>query len=719
MRILKCLITVVAGALVGSGAFAQDNGTVDLSAQRSEVQVANPVPGYKVTDRSFIINPTPQSVEIAPDGKTLDITAGFNMKGVARGLIDKAGFLKPNPKGVKLKVNFGKKSAKSGVAECRGAYVLDITPKGVTIDGYDEAGAFYGLQSLREIIESTEGAVIPCMKVKDRPSLPRRGVVEGFYGVPWSHEVRLSLIDFFGRNKMNTYIYGPKDDPYHSSPNWRLPYPAEQADKIKELVDACDRNYVDFVWAIHPGKDIKWNDEDYGNLLGKFNAMYDLGVRAFAIFFDDIGGDGTSPSKQAELLNRLNDDFVKAKGDVADLAVCPTEYCRQWANPSEDGSLAIYGRTLHPNINVMYTGDVVCSDLTKETMEFLDTRIQRPGFYWWNFPVNDYCRSYILQGPAYGLDNSITDSDVVALVSNPMEHGEASKLALYGVADYAWNVAAYNPLDNWERGLVVMMPEAADAYRTFAIHSADTQKGYRRAESWETTIFPYNDYTPGQFDALKKEFTAVAEAPAKIEKNCANRQLVKELKPWLDEFEKLGKRGLRTLELIKIYPDAPVEVFWSAYIANLMTPDEAASYYAHRSGTMKLQPFYINAMTGIAADLYGRLSRKMSDVNSADGADRVAPVEVGENDVLASLCDGDLLSAFDLDGGTVSLKLRPGCESLTLLTGADTDMKVVQADADGNIVDTVTVGSTFGKVTLRPETAVVTLSGKAIIHEII
>ena len=44
-----------------------------------------------------------------------------------------------------------------------------------------------------------------------------------------------------------------------------------------------------------------------------------------------------------------------------------------------------------------------------------------------------------------------------------MEHGEASKLALYGVADYTWNIANYNAIDNWERGLAELVPEATDA----------------------------------------------------------------------------------------------------------------------------------------------------------------------------------------------------------------------------------------------------------------
>lgn len=224
---------------------------------------------------------------------------------------------------------------------------------------------------------------MPYLEINDYPDLPNRGVVEGFYGTPWSHEVRMSLIDFYGKFKMNTYLYGPKDDPYHSCPNWRLPYPEKEAKNIKQLIEASKRNRVDFVWAIHPGQDIKWNEEDYKNLVNKFNWMYDLGVRHFAIFFDDISGEGTNPSKQTELLNRLTDDFVKVKGDVSPLTVCPTDYSKLWADPTEKGSLAIYGKTLYPDIKVFWTGDVVCSDLTKETLDFVNSRIKRPAYYWW------------------------------------------------------------------------------------------------------------------------------------------------------------------------------------------------------------------------------------------------------------------------------------------------------------------------------------------------
>ena len=178
---------------------------------------------------------------------------------------------------------------------------------------------------------------------------------------------------------------------------------------------------------------------------------------------------------------------MKVKGDVAPLIICPTDYNRSWANPTERGSLAVYGRELDPSVRVFWTGDYVCSDLTPATLEWVGSRIQRPALYWWNFPVTDYCRHIVMQGPVYGLDQTLTAENLCGFVSNPMEHAEASKLALYGVADYTWNIEDYDPHANWERGLGVLAGEDAwEAYRTFAIHSCDTESGYRRDESWET-----------------------------------------------------------------------------------------------------------------------------------------------------------------------------------------------------------------------------------------
>ena len=622
MKQKKLLVTFALGMCALTAAHAQDND-FDLGSQRSEVQLVNPVPGKKIDHQGLVINPTPRYVKLTGEG-TVDISGGVKLdqpqpaRKQSWDYWTDLNFLSRADKGFPMKIQFVKipvllKDGEQSGADVDGAYTLRITKKGITLLADYDLGVFYGIQTLRQIMENPSvegGKKLPCLEINDAPVFPYRGVVEGFYGMPWSHAVRLSLIEFYGRHKLNTYIYGPKDDPYHSSPSWRLPYPEREQRNIKELVEACRRNRVDFVWAIHPGKDIKWNEEDYQNLVRKFNLMYADGVRSFAIFFDDISGEGTNPNKQVELLNRLTKEFVKAKGDVSPLIICPTDYSKLWAKADEDGPLSIYGRTLDPSVRVFWTGDVVCSDVTKETLDRVDSRIKRPAFFWWNYAVTDYVRNLILQGPVYGLDTSLTNKDMCGLVSNPMEHGEASKLSLYSVADYTWNPAAYNPIDSWERGLEVMMPHAKEAYRTFAIHSADTETGYRRDESWDTETFRLADYTKEKRDKLYEEFERVVQVPAKIEAGCNDTLLLQELQPWLKEFGKLGMRGKKALELMDLYRSEDASSFWKAYVKNLMSNKDKQAYEAHKSGTMKLQPFYECAMKDLGEAFYERQSGK-------------------------------------------------------------------------------------------------------------
>ena len=690
----KSIIAVVACALACGNLAAQETD-FDLASQRSEVQSVLPVTGKKLDHQGIIINPTPHQISVDRTN-VWDVSGGFALKDKQKKFAGDFGFTTIAKKGVKLSVDFGgKAAAKAGVKEVSGAYALTVDKKGVTIVGYDARGAFYGIQTLRQLMESpaVKDGGLPYMSVNDYPDLPNRGVVEGFYGTPWSHEVRLSLIDFYGKFKMNSYLYGPKDDPYHSCPNWRLPYPEKEAGNIKELIDACNRNYVDFVWAIHPGQDIKWNEEDYNNLVNKFNLMYDLGVRHFAIFFDDISGEGTNPHKQTELLNRLTDEFVKEKGDVSPLTVCPTDYSKLWANPTPEGSLAIYGKTLYPEIKVFWTGDVVCSDLTPETLEFIDSRIKRPAYYWWNYPVTDYARNYLLQGPVYGLDTSLTANETCGVISNPMEHGEASKLALYGVADYSWNVADYNPIDNWERGLGELAPDAREAYRTFAIHSCDTENGYRRDESWETKTFRLANWTDQAALALEEEFSRVEKVPSQIEQGCSNTLLKNELRPWLVEFGKLGARGKQAIELGRIYRAGKDDAaFWNKYVKNLMDADARKAYEEHKSGTMKLQPFYLNMMDdmafGFLKKLAGETPKQYRGIGSFGNSATMQSKLMLDNDTATFYTSGIGQKPNDWIG--VDLRDVRDVSEVTIIQGRNSvndvdffDHAVVQYSADG------------------------------------
>lgn len=588
-RILLAAIWVWCALTVSAA--AAENKSTDKSP------TLQPVPGHVVdhltATRGIVVNPTPVKMQFT-GADTIDVAKGFNLAKVPESLRQDFNGQKANPKGLPVKVAV--KARKGAVA---GTYTLTLTPARVSIEAVDADGVFYAAGTLQQILTSAAEAKVPvpAMVITDYPAFPFRGVVEGFYGTPWSHDTRLRMLDHMGANKMNSYVFGPKDDPYHNVPHWRQPYPAAEAAKISELCSRAAKNHVNFIWAIHPGGDIHWNREDYDSLLNKFRAMYDLGVRQFAVFFDDISGAGTDSHKQAALLNDLNRDFVQKMPGMRSLIVCPTDYTQSWANPTDSGQLAVYGRELDPDIQVFWTGSAVCSDVKKADRDFVRERIRRPSLTWWNFPVSDYVRTNLLLGPCYNLDTTLTAADMSGILTNPMEQGEASRSAVYCVADYGWNPRAYNALDSWERSIRDLVPGAPEAYRTIAINTTDPQKDFRKIESWEADTFSVDNYTQEQFRALYQQFTQLAMAPMKLIADGDNAELVKEIFPWLEQAAALGSRGILALNLIKTYESGDREAFLRDYnVLNTVNSLQRPGWEAHRVGTQRLQPFIDNVL---------------------------------------------------------------------------------------------------------------------------
>jgi hyaluronoglucosaminidase len=421
-------------------------------------------------------------------------------------------------------------------------YYLKVTDKEIVIAGNDKNGLFYGVQTLLGMMR--EGKLEACT-ITDWPDVPFRGTVEGFYGTPWSHEARKSQLEFYGRNKMNVYIYGPKDDPWHRD-KWREPYPEVEANRIAELVEVAKKNGVNFYWAIHPGVDIKWNDEDRDFLMAKLEIMYQLGVRSFAVFFDDIWGEGAKADKQAALLNYIDDNFVQVKKDVAPLILCPTEYNKGWAN-EQGGYLRTLGSTLNKGIEVMWTGNSVVACIDKPTMEWINERIERKGYIWLNFPVNDFVRDHILMGPAYGNGLDIA-TDVSGFVSNPMEYAETSKISLYGIADYCWNMEAYDYQSNWEKSLKDILPSNHEALRIFALYNKDlgpNGHGFRREEGEELKemaekALAGDFYSVGMLNSACYELGLACDI---LLNDNSNPQLLHELRPWIIQGKNLAAYG--------------------------------------------------------------------------------------------------------------------------------------------------------------------------------
>lgn len=576
------------------------------------------------TAQHMAVQPVPQEVQMS--GRTLSFPTALHLVGsdeanvhaveLLRSLLpDAVPCSSASAAGRQYRILIGEKNDKSvkkyrrQIPPHAEGYYLSVGKKEIVVAGYDERGTYYGVQTLRQLLSAalsesmsrsasspksasassvssasasasevalSDSASLPEITVKDYPAVRYRGVVEGFYGTPWSHEARLRQLRFYGENKMNTYIYGPKNDPYHSCPGWRKPYPEKESAQIRELVKVAAENEVNFVWAIHPGQDIKWNDEDRRLLIAKLESMYNLGVRSFAVFFDDISGEGTDPHRQADLLNYIDRHFVKAKPDVTPLVMCPTEYNRSWSNP-KGNYLTTLGEKLDPSIQIMWTGDKVVADIKEESMEWINARIRRPAYIWWNFPVSDYVRDHLLLGPVYGNDTHIA-SAMSGFVTNPMEHAEASKIAIYGVADYAWNPGQYDAQQAWEAAIREVLPGAAGELQFFAAHNSDlgiNGHNYRREESVEVKPvvdrFLKSYLTDGtwrteDYQQLLSLTRRMQSASDILLVDTENRPLIEEITPWLLQFKLLGEIGEETLQLAQLISNGSVsESFLSSY----------------------------------------------------------------------------------------------------------------------------------------------------------
>ena len=79
--------------------------------------------------------------------------------------------------------------------------------------GENSDATFFGLASLEQILEHGTSD-LPAVDIFDYADQQSRGLVEGYYGYPYSVAVKKDLMRFMMRMKMNTYMYGAKSDVY-------------------------------------------------------------------------------------------------------------------------------------------------------------------------------------------------------------------------------------------------------------------------------------------------------------------------------------------------------------------------------------------------------------------------------------------------------------------------------------------------------------------------
>jgi len=439
----------------------------------------------------------------------------------------------------------------------------------VVLDGVDPTGTFYAAQTLRQLLVDHPGRdVFPAVAIRDWPAMTLRGVIEGFYGTPWSDAARLDQMDFYGAHKMNVYVYSPKDDPYLRA-QWRQPYPADQLAVLQTLVQRATANHVQFTYAVSPGLSVCYSsDADAQALMAKFQSLWDIGVRDFAVPLDDISytswncaadqamfgtGGGAAGAAQAYLLNKVQRGFIDTHPGAAPLEMVPTEYYDQADSPYKTAI-----RTqLDPDVIVEWTGPgVVVPKITSAQAAAAKAVFGHDILIWDNYPVNDYTTDRLLLGPYVGRDAGIAGS-IIGITSNPMIQPYASETSVAGVADFTWNPDAYDAQASWTAELNALAGGDADvqaALRTFADLNYYSILDPRQAPELSPKIASFwtawESGDTGAATQLEGTFKAVAQAPDVLRGSTIDPGFLADTAPWLDATKLWGQADLAALQAL-------------------------------------------------------------------------------------------------------------------------------------------------------------------------
>ena len=77
------------------------------------------------------------------------------------------------------------------------------------------------------------------------------GIVEGFYGDPWTWAQRHATLDFMRATGLRTYLYAPKRD-RHLRKSWRTPHEAAEAEALADFAGAARARDITFGIGLSP-----------------------------------------------------------------------------------------------------------------------------------------------------------------------------------------------------------------------------------------------------------------------------------------------------------------------------------------------------------------------------------------------------------------------------------------------------------------------------------
>jgi hyaluronoglucosaminidase len=277
---------------------------------------------------------------------------------------------------------------------------------------------------------------------------------------------RKRLLAFGASRGMNAYLYAPKDDPYHRE-KWRDPYPDREWADLVGLIGEASHHGVDFAYGFHPGRGLSFfADEPIGWLLAKAERFYDIGVRLFAVLFDDIPSRLDNPEDQEIFHGSLAEaqgtwmrkilERQPSQWKGVEWWLCPSYYTHdpllaKTFGAFESRFLETLSCVLPESVACLWTGPLVVSrEISLSHASEIRARLRRKIILWDNYPVNDLSMSMELHlSPLTGRDPRLPE-EVYGYLNNPLLQESLSLLPLGTCFDYSHDPSGYDPETSWE-----------------------------------------------------------------------------------------------------------------------------------------------------------------------------------------------------------------------------------------------------------------------------
>ncbi|WP_309646566.1 beta-N-acetylglucosaminidase domain-containing protein [Phenylobacterium sp.] len=217
------------------------------------------------------------------------------------------------------------------------------------------------------------------------------GLIEGYYGKPWSWADREDVIARLSAHGYGFHIYAPKADPFLRR-RWQEPHPPEEAERLRAFSASCRDLGVRFGVGLSPYEIYRdFGADAQAALAAKLEDLESLGLDDLAILFDDMRGD--LPDLAANQIRIVH--WIAERTTATRLIVCPSYYTddpildRVFGQRPEN-YLEDLGAGLDPAIEVFWTGEEVCSrEYSAGHLARVGGQLRRKPFLWDNYPVND------------------------------------------------------------------------------------------------------------------------------------------------------------------------------------------------------------------------------------------------------------------------------------------------------------------------------------------